>query len=958
MAEASSDEKFGAVALGLGLLTESQLQDALQVRRNMEALGIKESLKDVLLKKGLLSQPQVAQVLRTMGVQVQPIPGYQILSRVGQGGMGTVYKAKQVSMERIVALKVLSSKAVEGKNFVDRFFREAQAAARLNHRNVIGAYDAGCANGIYYFAMEFVEGATVRHLIDKEGRIEEKKSINIIAQAAEALAYLHENGMIHRDIKPENIMLDRSGTAKLCDFGLAKSVTADLGVTKAGFTFGTPYYMSPEQINGAKDLDIRSDLYSLGASFFHMITGRTVFDGKDLRDVLTKHLTELPASPSTLVPTLSERTCKIVLKMLEKDRKHRYQDPRQLLEDLNHILGGREPVHARRIRRARSSFWPAAAALLLLALGVGGGVYYALNQGKPRPTPQPPVARHQEAPRPPAPPPAPAPPPPAPPADPKEPEAQALYARARALQTERQFKEAKTLYESLDKNFFATETFQKNKVDIWKQIAECQKGLDAIAVKADQVEKKREEELRDLLKRTHTAYLAGRWKEAQELCEQLVFADDLPSDFDRPALNEIKARCQKELRAPEEWAKLQTLARLGQWIEFLGGLKAFQETYSSTRAAVDLQLEIAKYEVKANKELAADKAIRELKALAAGQFWDEFRKQAEAVQRAHGATDAYERSREEIARFAEMGKPPDPAETREAAAKRELEAAHALFDGRKFSEAVAAYDRLLNEYGETRAVESAKSLIVQRKELIAAETAKEREKAAQDKYKEAKKLHDAKKFSEALPVLKALAEEFAETKFVSRSRDIAKLTESCEKRIAMEELANLDDFEREKPDGWFDRDPAKFELTDVARSGKQALRIGFGHHDRDPAEGNWPRILRRIERELPLETAAITFWGRVERKDIRAKVWIEILLGEGKSEAVYALEQQLGKDWQFFRFYLSEFRLKWLGEDVRRGKAPPLDPRKIRAIGFSEIHGHGEIAFFIDDLRLEFSGDR
>ncbi|HLG42901.1 MAG TPA: protein kinase, partial [Planctomycetota bacterium] len=379
MTDRVNEETFAATAINLGMVTEARIEECIKIQAEMREMGIEESLTSVLLKKGYLTQPQTTQVLRTMGVQIQPIPGYQIMGRLGAGGMGTVYKAKQSAMDRTVAIKVLSKQATQAKDFLGRFFREAQAAAKLNHPNIIQAYDAGCANNIYYFVMEFVDGKTARNVLEHGQRMPEKEALQFASQICEALDYIHKHGMVHRDIKPENIMITKEGVAKLCDFGLAKSTEVDSSITRSGITFGTPYYMSPEQINGAADVDIRADLYSLGASLFHLIAGRPVFDGKDLREVLTRHLTEEPPLASEVVPTVSDRTSRVIHKMLQKSRQSRYQTPRQVIDDIHQILRGGDPRFARRLRERSSSLaWMGVAAALIVVAGITG-VAYVMN---------------------------------------------------------------------------------------------------------------------------------------------------------------------------------------------------------------------------------------------------------------------------------------------------------------------------------------------------------------------------------------------------------------------------------------------------------------------------------------------------------------------------------------------------------------------------------------------------
>ena len=198
---------------------------------------------------------------------------YEVLEELGAGGMGNVYRAKNVTLERIVALKTLAPQFATDEGFVQRFLKEARAAARLNHQNIVQIYDFGCEEGVYYLAMEYVDGQSLRTLLKRRGRFSERDALALIRQAVRALAVAHAEGLVHRDIKPDNLMLTAKGELKLVDLGIAKRVDEEQGMTQTGQAVGTPQYISPEQIRGARDIDARADIYSLGATFYQLITG-------------------------------------------------------------------------------------------------------------------------------------------------------------------------------------------------------------------------------------------------------------------------------------------------------------------------------------------------------------------------------------------------------------------------------------------------------------------------------------------------------------------------------------------------------------------------------------------------------------------------------------------------------------------------------------------------------------
>jgi serine/threonine-protein kinase len=268
------------------------------------------------------------------------IPGYEIIETIGSGAMGTVYKAHQVSMDRAVALKVVSPELSEDDDFMKRFLREARVSGRLNHPNVVGVIDAGLEGGTYFLTMEYVEGRSVKDMVEADGALAEKRAVDICLQVARALEHASAHKLIHRDVKPENILVTPEGVAKLCDLGLSKT-PADAGITHSGMIVGTPFYIAPEQARGAMDLDSRADVYSLGCSLYHMVIGRVPFDGGTAAIVIKQHLDAPFPDPRKIVPGLSAGLASILQHMVEKDRDDRYPSPTELREDLQALAEGR-----------------------------------------------------------------------------------------------------------------------------------------------------------------------------------------------------------------------------------------------------------------------------------------------------------------------------------------------------------------------------------------------------------------------------------------------------------------------------------------------------------------------------------------------------------------------------------------------------------------------------------------
>jgi serine/threonine protein kinase len=251
-------------------------------------------------------------------------PQLEIIELLGKGGMGAVYKARQRGLDRLVALKILPPDAGSDSAFAERFTREAKALAQLNHPNIVGVFDSGNANGLYFFVMEYVDGVNLRQAL-RAGNLKPAEALKIVPQICDALQFAHDEGVVHRDIKPENILLDKRGRVKIADFGLAKLFKAkgDEALTGTHQIMGTPHYMAPEQIRGSRDVDHRADIYSLGVTFYEMLTG------------------ELPlgrfAPPSKKVQ-IDVRLDEVVLRTLEVEPEKRYQHAGDVKTEMDQIL--------------------------------------------------------------------------------------------------------------------------------------------------------------------------------------------------------------------------------------------------------------------------------------------------------------------------------------------------------------------------------------------------------------------------------------------------------------------------------------------------------------------------------------------------------------------------------------------------------------------------------------------
>jgi len=284
----------------------------------------------------------------------QALGEFEVVELLGRGGMGAVYKARQPSLDRFVAVKVLPRSLARDASFVERFTREARDAAAISHPNIIQVFAVGQEKGFQYIAMEFVEGESLADVLKREGRLAPERALDLFKQVTAALGVAHAKGIVHRDIKPANIMVTVHGHAKLADFGLAKRTATDVTVTQTGALMGTPLYFPPEAARSER-YDTRSDLYSLGATFYHLIAGRPPFEGDNAMMLALKHSNDPVPPLKEAAPSAPAALCSIIHRLLHKDAAERFQSADELLAALNHLpVGGASVVGGVSSRRVSS----------------------------------------------------------------------------------------------------------------------------------------------------------------------------------------------------------------------------------------------------------------------------------------------------------------------------------------------------------------------------------------------------------------------------------------------------------------------------------------------------------------------------------------------------------------------------------------------------------------------------
>jgi serine/threonine-protein kinase len=348
------------LALEKKLVTEEQVEQCREMLRKGKKIGFDTTLEELLVKQGFLIEEQIEELrhISELGTGDGTLFGhYRLGTMIGEGGMGKVYEATHEFMGRSVAIKVINQEFTADKVKGLRFFQEVRALIKLDHPNIVTIFDAGRVHRSYYYAMELIPGPSLKDYVDNHKYLSEKEALGIVRVIALALRHAHANNLVHRDVKPENIMFDAHKVPKLMDFGIAMHHDEHhMTLTQEGATVGSLYYTSPEQVDGSRDIDCRSDIYSLGATLYYALTGKTVYSGDSPQSLLAKHLTGAFVSPRMINKLISRRTVSLVKKMLAVKREKRYQSMDEVVAAID------RPTLANKIRFL--------SAVLLAAAGV------------------------------------------------------------------------------------------------------------------------------------------------------------------------------------------------------------------------------------------------------------------------------------------------------------------------------------------------------------------------------------------------------------------------------------------------------------------------------------------------------------------------------------------------------------------------------------------------------------
>ena len=937
MSQSHSDQAFGQTAVGLGYVSAAQVDECIKIQAAMRQMGLEETLGDLLTKKGYLTPQYHTNILKKLGVQTSPIPGYTILGKIGQGGMGVVYKATQTSVNRTVAIKILGGNATKDKTYVARFLQEAQAAANLNHKNLIAAIDVGVSNGIYYFVMEFVTGKSCREMMAaQKGALAEGTALTVAIQMAEVLDHIHQHQMVHRDIKPENILVTNEGVVKLCDLGLAKSTTSiEQSLTQEGLAIGTPYFMSPEQIRGDKDVDIRADLYSLGATLYYLLTGKHPYEGKSAAETMSMHLKEAVPDPRKVNPQIREDLGWVIQKLMAKERTQRYQTPAEMLEDLKKIQAGSTAGFARQyqarvqlhqkahtIRRAapkKTPIWPFVAAGGLLAAGAAALIAF---RPAPPPTEQPKErVVYKEVEKQPA-------KPDGPKDDPKK-----LLAASNLLSTAEQWvkqekwRDALIALHRLQKDYESLQYTQQHAEDIGKLVSTCEVSLRGLeSAKSKQVDEGRQAK--------HDA----RWADAAAVFQQLVKAGQVEyqSDLDQ---------CRRELDAENTLREIEAARDAGRWSDVTIKVNLLVHQHQQKRLeTVEKRLgDLATAATKAKEENDTAKSIADAHAAALVPNWKQMQLSLVQVE-THRDTDTYKAREAEIRDLRTKY-----AQANEAAADDEaskswnlaLKGYNDSLQEKKFDEAADAMEDYRQKFGATRFAKAKDA-------EIGAKIADAGKKKVSDRNDEARRLLPlAKKeitagnFEGAAEIMQRLTGDLAETDYVkSNLTQVKSYKKICDERARQPANILVEmDFE-DFPGQWQLRGGATggnaFEEPQQGRRSAR-LTIPSGARVNHPLIGMTPRA------------ESISFWARARGKSSATQMELYLHDDTGNNTLTFMVEVTLTTEWKLHQFRLNEFK-----PSGNAAKGTVLGPGRISSF---TIEGNGSSSQILelqfDTLRVE-----
>jgi serine/threonine-protein kinase len=927
---------FGQAAVGLGFVTEADVRECTLVQQKMREMGVDEPLGEIMIKKGRLTAPQHQQILKKLGIHVSPIPGYSILAKIGQGGMGTVYKAIQTSVNRTVAIKIMSAQATSEPTYVARFLKEAEAAGHLNHKNLISAIDAGAAGGYYYFVMEYVTGRSCRDVVNANGALDEKSALRIALQMADVLDHIHQHKMVHRDIKPENILLTSDLTVKLCDLGLAKSTAAtDQALTQEGLTVGTPYFMSPEQIRGEKDVDIRADLYSLGATLYYLVSQRHPFEGKSAAETMSMHLKQAVPDVRKVAPKIGEDFAHVVHKLMAKNRAERYQTPVDLAEDLKTVEEGNAPRLARQFAarhaspkasstarmetvKSRPVSVPVAIGAALAVVALGSWMIWGGNREPAKPAAKPaapPVTIVQVVES----------------RGPEKPQddpamlrkASQLYAQAEQDLAAERWTEARDALNLLHARYGNLQFTKERSSAVGRMLGECDVKMQR---QAEGRQRQIQEARRDLQD--------GRWKEAYSRFQALG-----ESEFQQDL-----ARCRQEMEAEAILAQLRAAEESSNWTEIRLKVEELEQKYPASEAAARRKA--------ANRALLSRAgAEQETATLIAGAFAASVKGDAAEAQRLlaeiekHRDTDAYHSSEARIRGLSDQLSA-GLARQSEDQAKQAWAAAVQNYDdylsARRHDDAIEAMRAFQRGQAHTKFCESKKAEIEIKLAEAGRRKTKDRDDEARRLWGIAQREIKAQNYDpQILDAVSRLLGDFSDTattkaneRALRQYKNLADQGQGVPDNVLV--LLDFEDY----PGAWFTQGGAKAINGIDAFQGKRAARLTL------PSRG-WASY---PVQGVTSKADTMSYYARSLKKAPVAviRTWVSVMI-EDEAVGYAAPPVSLTTEWKLYTLKLSDFK----NENSNAKQRTIMAFEKIRNVGWEPETGSGECEIQIDAFKIE-----
>jgi serine/threonine protein kinase len=968
------DMAFVHAGIRLGLLTLENLDEAIKIRGEMGAQGLQLSLEEILVKKGFLTEDQVRIVGNTLTIKSGiALPGMELKDRLWSSGYASWFRAAVEATGKTALVKVLSKTAGSRMAISERFIKEAKLHSRLRHPHLMRIYDATRTSGLVYMANEDAEGMSLKDLVLNSGPLSEEHALKILRQLVEAVAVIHKADLVHANIKPENVILLPGSVAKLSDPGQSRPILRDSQWDDPDPFAANFHYLAPEQIGG-EPAGPPADVYSLGALFWFMTTGGTIFTGTDPRRLTDQYLRDPLPDLKEIFPDLSEKCGAMARRMLQRDPKDRFADGSSLAAELGvDVPKGGFLKTTTRMPPVKEETAPAPPVEKKVEKRA---------EPKPAPPPPPPKEARPEPPRaskpepaPPAPPPPPkrpdaarrrrvllvvaaalavvvggylalrpaakppmVRPPPVDPAQKLEDEARAALDAAEAEFKAENWKKAEELYGALESRFGSTRLFAQEKAAIADRLAACRRSLQGRADARQLAE----------FAEAKKFYDQGSYNAALPHLESLLRALPESEPELRPQLRAMIDSCYREIACTLDLEKLRSMAQGGDLEKAAAFARDFALKHADTQQFKAAQKEVEAIQARADRALEFAQTVRSIREARKASQWAETAALIEGFNAKFSDHPNFGLVRDEFAELLALAKK-NLSITPEDRAQRAYAAAEAHLDARRYREAVEAYDALLRDFADTDFVRSNRTLISQHRGIGYEFVKRDRETEAFRRLKAAQALFEARQWADARKALAELDSAYADV-LGPRAPDVKSMLQRCDRELGLDRTMLIDDLEKGaaawKPAGA----AGKIEIAESAdaQEGSKSLKLTFKSHA-DSALGDLPRAQRAVT--PPDEsTSGLSFWARAEKGD-GFKLTVELRLFSGDDELLYSTTRSIGPGWQLYQIPLAEFRLAW--QNPARKLPAKLTAFNIERVAWTSGSTGSEAVILIDWIRFE-----